>query len=99
MVELHAGMDGQCAKQFVALTVFASETHWINRPQAQGHEVAENGSRSAGLAAHVDDIVHRQAGFERSLPFGRIDFEIAVETKVAHYGHPKAGVSSGDGVQ
>ena len=66
---------------------------------AQGAEVVENRARAARLGAHVDHVMHGQAGFEGGFGLGGVDLEVAVEAEISQDAEAEGGIRIGDGLE
>ena len=99
MIELHAMLLLQSAHQFEAFAILAGEADRINRADAETDQIVEDRSSSARLAADTHNVIHRQAGFDGRFGFGGIDFEIAVEAKIAQDSDAKGRVTIGQRVK
>ena len=96
VLELHATTCQQRTAQLIAFAIFAAEADRIDLADTERDEVVQDGPRRARLAAHVDDIVNRQPGFDGDLLSRRIDLQITVEAEVADDGDAQARIARAD---
>src|SRR5262245_20975380 len=99
MIQFHARFRSQGAAQFVAFAIIAGETDRINLSDSQSGQIVQDGSCSAGLAAHVDDVVDRQTGLDRDFRTSGIDFQVTVEAEITYHRHGQAWILLSDGIE
>ena len=85
MLQAHAGLGLERPAQLVALAVVAAKADGMDLADAEGDQVVEDRARRPRLAPDFDDVVNRQAGFDRRLGFRGVDVQIPVEEEVAHH--------------
>ena len=95
-IRIDAGPSPQRLIQLETFAVLAAETDRVNVADAQGRKIVQNRAGAAWLRADIDDVVHRQAGFDGDFLFVRIDFKVTVEAEIADNRDAEMGVSIGD---
>ena len=94
--EANARHDFQRAAKLKPFGVVAGESDRVNRAHLEANQVVEDRARASRFAADIDDVVNRQAGLDRNLPFSRINLQIPVQAKVADHRDAEGGVLLGD---
>ena len=97
VIQGHPRHRAQGAEQFEALAILAAETDGPELAGAESAEVLDDVTGGAGRAAHLGDIVHRQAGLEGGLGLGGIDVEVAVEREIANDADAELRKAGGQG--
>ncbi len=85
--------------KFIAIAVLAAKTDRENCADSKRTEVIDNRSRRPGLGANIDNVVHRQTGFDGNFFPGGIDFQVAVQAKITHNRDAEFGILAGDDVE
>jgi len=84
VIQPNAASVSQARPEFKSFAVFSGKTHGIDLSNPKRHQIIQDGARRAGLTADVDNIVDGQPSLDGNFLFGRIDFQVTVETEIAH---------------
>src|SRR5262249_12225204 len=95
MIKPHARSRLQSPAQFKTLSVVPAEPHRKNAAYAESRQIIQDGAGTPGLRANVYDVEDRQACFNGSFLFVRVDLEVTIQTEVAQHGDAQAGVGLG----